>query len=230
MRLTIVGCSGTVPGPDSPSSCYLVEQDGYRVLLDLGHGAFGALQRHLDPALVDAVLLSHLHADHWADLKALDVWRHHGPGDPTRPFAVHAPGGGYVDGATTWEPVQEIGPFRVVSARVEHPVEAYALRLEAGGSTLTYSGDTAPCEALEDLAGGVDVLLAEATYVDGRDNPPRLHLTGREAGETAQRAGVGRLVVTHVPPWESWEHAVAEAAGSFTGPVLQAAPGLVLEV
>ncbi len=117
-----------------------------------------------------------------------------------------------------------------LAARVEHPVEAYALRLEAGGSTLTYSGDTAPCEALDDLARGVDVLLAEATYVDGRDNPPLLHLTGREAGETAQRGGVGRLVVTHVPPWESWERAVAEAATTYTGPVLQAAPGLVLEV
>ena len=128
------------------------------------------------------------------------------------------------------QPVQEIGPFRVLTARVEHPVEAYALRLEADGATLTYSGDTAPCEALDELASGADVLLAEATYVDGRDNPPLLHLTGREAGETAQRAGVGRLVVTHVPPWESWEDAVAEAATTYAGPVLQAAPGLVLEV
>jgi ribonuclease BN (tRNA processing enzyme) len=230
MRLTIVGCSGSVPGPDSPSSCYLVEHDGFRVLLDLGHGAFGALQGHLDPGLVDAVLLSHLHADHWADLKALDVWRHHGPGDASRPFVVHAPGGGYVNGAKTWEAVQEVGPFRVRVARVEHPVEAYAIRLESGGSTLVYSGDSAPCEALDDLASTADVLLAEATYVDGRDNPPLLHLTGREAGETAQRAGVGRLVVTHVPPWESWERAVADAATTFAGPVLQAAPGLVLEV
>jgi len=230
MRLTIVGCSGSVPGPDSPSSCYLVEHDGFRVLLDLGHGAFGALQRHLDPGLVDAVLLSHLHADHWADLKALDVWRHYGPGDAGREFSVHAPGGGFVDGATTWEPVQEVGPFRVLTARVEHPVEAYAIRLEAAGSALTYSGDTAPCTALDDLARGVDVLLAEATYVDGRDNPPLLHLTGREAGETASRAGVGRLVVTHVPPWESGERAVADAAATYGGPVLQAAQGLVLEV
>jgi ribonuclease BN (tRNA processing enzyme) len=230
MRLTIVGCSGSVPGPDSPSSCYLVEHDGFRVLLDLGHGAFGALQAHLDPGLVDAVLLSHLHADHWADLKALDVWRHYGPGDATRPFAVHAPSGDHVAGATTWQPEQQVGPFRVLAPRVEHPVEAYALRLEAGGSTLTYSGDTAACDALDDVASGADVLLAEATYVEGRDNPPRVHLTAHEAGETARRAGVGRLVVTHVPPWESWERAVADAAGAYDGPVIQASPGLVLEV
>jgi ribonuclease BN (tRNA processing enzyme) len=73
-------------------------------------------------------------------------------------------------------------------------------------------------------------LLAEATYVEGRDNPPRVHLTAHEAGETARRAGVGRLVVTHVPPWESWERAVADAAGAYDGPVIQASPGLVLEV
>ena len=68
MRLTVVGCSGSVPGPDSAASSYLVEQDGFRLLLDLGSGAFGALQRHLDPAEVDAVVLSHLHPDHCFDL------------------------------------------------------------------------------------------------------------------------------------------------------------------
>ena len=64
MRLTVVGCSGSFPGPDSPASCYLVEHDGYRVVLDLGNGALGALQRYVALDDVDAVVLSHLHADH----------------------------------------------------------------------------------------------------------------------------------------------------------------------
>ena len=95
---------------------------------------------------------------------------------------------------------------------------------------LTYSGDTAACDAFDDLAGGTDLLLAEASYVEGRTTRRDLHLTGREAGEAAAAAGVGRLVVTHVPPWQSWERAVADAAGPTTVRVLQASPGLVLEV
>ena len=73
MRLTIVGCAGSFPGPDSASSCYLVEHDGFRMLVDLGSGALGPLQRHLDLRDVDAVLLSHLHADHCFDLSGFYV-------------------------------------------------------------------------------------------------------------------------------------------------------------
>ncbi len=124
----------------------------------------------------------------------------------------------------------EVGPFRLAVAPVVHPVEAYALRLEAFGRSLTYSGDTGPCRALGDLAAGSDLLLAEASFLDGVPHPEDLHLTGREAGQAAAAAGVGTLVVTHVPPWYSREHAVEEASATFTGPVVMAVPGLVLTV
>ena len=74
MKLTVVGCSGSGPGPESPASCYLVEQDGFRLVLDLGNGSFGALQGVVDPASVDAVFLSHLHADHCLDVAPFVVW------------------------------------------------------------------------------------------------------------------------------------------------------------
>ena len=124
----------------------------------------------------------------------------------------------------------EVGPFRIATARMLHPVEAYAMRLEHDGASLTYSGDTGPSEDLVTLAKGTDVLLAEASFVHGQDNPPDLHLTGREAGEHAARAGVGRLVVTHVPPWHDAERACAEASASFDGDVVRAQTGLVLAV
>jgi ribonuclease BN (tRNA processing enzyme) len=228
MRLTVVGCSGSVPGPDSPASCYLVEHDGFRLLLDVGNGAFGALQRYLDPGLVDAVLLSHLHPDHCADLDAFPVWRQHGPGDDSRPLKVLAPTGLAV-ATSTWAASQQVGPFTVTTARVAHPVETYALRLDADGLALTYSGDTGPCDELVRLARGSDVLLAEASFVEGPDNPRDLHLTGRDAGDAATRAGVGHLVVTHVPPWASRDRAAADATATYDGPVTAATPGLVVE-
>lgn len=79
MRLTIIGCSGSFPGPDSPSSCYLLEAEGFRMLLDFGNGALGALQRHLGLYDVDAICLSHLHADHCLDMCPYHVVRTYSP-------------------------------------------------------------------------------------------------------------------------------------------------------
>jgi len=94
-----------------------------------------------------------------------------------------------------------LGPFEVTTARTAHPVECYAVRLTAGGRSLVYTGDTGPSDAVVELARGADVLLSEAAYAEGPDLPPGLHLTGRQAGEHAAAAGVGRLLITHVPSW-----------------------------
>ncbi len=218
MRLTVVGCSGSGPGPESPASCYLVEHDGFRLLLDLGNGSFGALQALADPATVDAVFLSHLHADHCLDVAPFVVW-HRYSGRSTRELVpMYAPVGAERrlalaydidgDGLTDvfdFVPVGPgdlpIGPFAATLARTAHPVECYAIRLTAGGRSLVYTGDTGPCERVIELARGADVLLAEAAHPPGPDLPPGLHLTGREAGEHAAAAGVGRLLLTHIPAW-----------------------------
>ena len=240
MRLTVLGCSGSVPGPAAPASSYLLEHDGFRLLLDLGSGAFGALQRHADPADIDAVLLSHLHPDHFLDLCPYVVHRRYAttaalprlpllgpPGTHDRVAAAydpHARGGLHdvFDVGAVQAGERELGPFRLRFARMAHPVEAYAVRVEVAGRSLTYSGDTAPTDALVELARDTDVLLCEASFLDGADSPPGLHLTGREAGEHAAKAGAGRLLVTHVPPWVDAHRVVAEATAAFPGAELVA--------
>ncbi len=247
MRLTVVGCSGSFPGPASPASCYLLQEpyDGgtYSLLLDLGNGALGPLQRHVGLDEVDVVALTHLHVDHCVDLASYQVVRSYHPSGRLPQLPVVAPGGaagwlaqvsGTVEGSAAggvfafseWptDAVLQLGPFAVRVARMAHPVEAYAVRLEAGGRSLVYSGDTGPCEALVDLAGSADVLLCEASFLDGADNPPDLHLTGREAAEHAAAAGVGRLLLTHVPPWNDPQQALAEARPAFAGPIDLARP------
>jgi ribonuclease BN (tRNA processing enzyme) len=94
-----------------------------------------------------------------------------------------------------------LGPFEVTLARTAHPVECYAIRLTAEGRSLVYTGDTGPSDRIVDLARGADVLLAEAAHPPGPDLPVGLHLTGREAGEHAAAAKVGRLLLTHIPAW-----------------------------
>ncbi|MFP5252892.1 MAG: MBL fold metallo-hydrolase [Actinomycetes bacterium] len=252
MRLTVIGCAGSYPGPDSPASCYLLEADAggrtWRVLMDLGSGALGTLQQYVDPLTVDAVLLSHLHPDHYFDLSGLYViWKYH-PGGPRERIPVYGPTGVARQAARAYglppEPGMSaefdfreyedapirLGPFTVRVTRVAHPVPAYGMRIEADGRTLAYSGDTGPCEALVQVAKGADLLLAEAAFVTGVDNPADLHLTGADAGRAAHDAGVGRLVLTHVPPWHDREVALAEARSTYSGPVELAATGVTYDV
>jgi ribonuclease BN (tRNA processing enzyme) len=252
VRLTVIGCSGSYPGPDSPASCYLVEApyDGgtFRLLLDLGNGSLGPLQRHAPLDDIDAVVLSHLHADHCLDMCSFYVARRYLPAGPMARIPVYGPTGtadrmalaygldpdpgmheefAFTDHARG--PV-DLGPFTLRTVRVNHPVEAYAVRIERDGRSLVYSGDTGPCNALVELARGADLLLCEASFQDGRDTAPDLHLNGREAAEHATRAGVGRLLLTHVPPWNDPARSLAEAVAAFAGGVELARAGAVVEI
>jgi ribonuclease BN (tRNA processing enzyme) len=124
----------------------------------------------------------------------------------------------------------EIGPFRVEPVPVVHPVPSYALRVSADGATLAYSGDTAACDGLVRAATDADLFLAESSFVDGEDNPVGVHLTGREAAELAARAGVRRLVLTHIPPWHDPHRSLDAAIPVFAGPLELAAPGATYEL
>lgn len=258
MQLTVLGCSGSGPGPTSPASGYLVTAGGARLLLDLGNGAFGALQRHLDPWELDAVALSHLHADHCADMTNLVVHRRYHPAPPAQvaPLPVYAPPDAPARLAAAYaaDPAERatadlsdvlsfhlaadggaIGAVTLRTVPVEHPVEAYALRVEHDGASLVYSGDTGPCPRLVELARGADVLLCEASWphvAPGRwaEPPPGLHLSGRQAGEHAAAAGVGRLLLTHVPAWCDAAALLAEARDAFDGPVELVAPDVTYPV
>ena len=252
MRLTVVGCSGSIPGPDTAASCYLVEADGFALVLDLGSGALGPLQHHLDLAEIGTVLLSHLHADHCIDLTSLTVAIKHGPFGRDRAIPVLGPSGlaarvaemhgvrdeadvrelhDLLDLAEVSESTWAIGPFQVTARHVDHPVEAYAYRIQHAGRTLVYSGDCAPCPGLDEVARGADLALVEAAYSDhDPTNSPGVHHTGREAGELATRVGAARLVVTHVPPWHDPLAAADAARTAFAGQVEVAWPGGSYEV
>ena len=243
MRLTVLGCAGSFPGPESACSAYLVEAEGFRLLIDFGSGSLSALQRYAGIGGVDAIMLTHLHCDHMLDACTYVVVRRYAPGGPLPPLPVYAPLGAAerisaayssenepVDDVYTFYGLQPgtfpIGPFTVTADRVNHPIETYGVRVEHNGRVLAYSSDTAPCEALLRLAQGADLFLCEASYLDGAPNPPDLHLTGGEAGEAATKADVGRLLLTHlVPAWVSEASTVEAAFAAFAGPVEVVRPG-----
>jgi ribonuclease BN (tRNA processing enzyme) len=239
--LTVLGAATPYPSPDAACSGYLLRAGAAKVWVDAGFGTFANLQRHLDPAELDAIWISHLHLDHSHDLQTAFYGLAYGhmalkapipvygpPGFVAKYFGEHA--GHFTDVSEVFDlhEINEgwtgrVGDLRLSVCRVEHTQPAYGLRAEYDGRTLVYSGDTAPCDALVRLAAGADLFLCEADF----DSPAQrsefiLHSTPEEAAQMANAAGVGKLMVTHVSYGLGIEAATARAAAVFDGPTLAA--------
>jgi ribonuclease BN (tRNA processing enzyme) len=244
VRATILGWAGSYPGPESAASCYLIDTGDFRLVLDMGNGALGTLQRYASLGQIDAVCLSHLHGDHCLDLCAYSVVQTMHPDGPRPKIPVYGPARAAerLTRAAGLQPTTritdafefadlapgtiEIGPLRVTTAHMNHPVETFGFRVEHGGQVLAYSADTGPAPELVRLAAGADVLLCEASFLDGRDLPAGMHLTARQAGEHAARAAVGQLVLTHLVAWNDQAVTLEQAARAFDGPLALARTGL----
>ena len=271
MKLTIIGCTGSMSGPDSAASSYLVQADGadpdgevrtWSVVLDLGPGAMGQMLRYLDPIDLDAILISHCHADHIVDLVGMHVFRRWNPTGALGPVLTLGPGElrgrlNGVDGTspeetyasefsfrTAWPTTAvQVGPLKIMPYEALHPVEAYGYRIEAPGQdgrgsvSLAFTGDTDLCDGVEAMADGVDLLLSEAAFLEGRDTYRGMHLTGRRAGELAAgtsgeggRRPAGSLVLTHIQPWTDPADTLKEAAEVYSGPLEAATAGASWEI
>jgi ribonuclease BN (tRNA processing enzyme) len=255
MRLTIVGCSGSLAGPLSPASCYLVQAEHedrtWNLILDLGNGALGALQRHLDLTAIDAVVLSHLHADHCLDLCGLYVAQKYSPPMVVRArIPVYGPAGTAERMARAYDmnppdgmhhefdfrelrkrQAFQIGPFTITPHPVRHPAEAYGIRVEADGEVLAYTGDTDACDGLNLLFHNATLALSDSAFVDGRDEAQGIHLSGSRAAQAAVDAGgVQRLMLTHIPPWNDPAVCRAQAESVWPGEVELAQADAVYEL
>lgn len=243
MKVTVLGAAGTFARKDSACSAYLVEHDGFTLLLDMGNGSVGALQQYADLLTPDAVFLSHLHFDHCVDLVSYSYARRWHPAELERlpvfgPAGTHERlleiGGGtsklddLYSFTTTVAGRSQIGPFDVTLAPARHPVETYSIRLHAADRTVVYSGDSGPTADLVTNALGADLLLCEATWEHRDDYPPDLHMTAVQAGEHAARAQVDRLWLVHTTAFTDPGTLREQAAASFTGELDVPAAGTTL--
>jgi len=213
MRLTVLGAYGSFPGADGACSGFLVEAEGLQLLLDCGSGVLGRLQRYRRVEELDAIVVSHLHFDHMADLLvlqyALGIRKQRA--ECFEPLPLHLPATPEgVAKLLEYEDVYartyiqdgmlvQLGPLGVSFARMEHSVESYAVTVKDGGKKLVYSGDTACNARLLDVAHDADLFLCEATGLRGGPTTGEAfpHLTARQAAEVARQAGVRQLLLTH---------------------------------
>lgn len=227
LKLTILGCSGSYPGPGAAASGYLVRGGDTTIWLDAGSGTFSNLQRHIDLDDLDAIVLSHEHPDHWADLEGYRVACAYVLGRPAVP--VYAPAGlstkvyGGFRPAVDWQTVADgderrIGNLGLGFSRTDHGPETLAVRIDGAGGCLAYTADTGPGWSLEALGPGIDLALCEATYLADQEGTAG-HLSARQAGAMARRAGAGRLVLTHLWPTVDPAASVAEAEAAYGAPV-----------
>ena len=253
MRLRTVGSSPSVPRPGRACSCYLVRTRDAAIICDLGSGALGNLQLAIDYPLIDAVVVSHMHADHFIDVIALRYGLTYGPLVRKDRMPIWLPPGGsallrklcsvfvregkgdFLDGVfllREYDPSEplEINDLRLTFRPTVHYIEAYSIRADCGPSSVTYSGDTAPCAGVVEHARGCSLFLCEATLGLGTEEGVRGHSSAREAGEMARLAGVGQLALTHYGSAHAPGELVEAAQSTFAGPVCVVDDGLELSV
>lgn len=246
MRLTVLGSCGGWPEAGQACSGYLVEQDGFRLLLDVGYAVVPRLLERLDAGRLDAVIVSHGHPDHCADLNPLLRARALGV-EPAPPLPVYAPARsldavlaldrpGMLDDSYVWHELEtasrfQLGPFEVRARLLPHWVPNVGVRLEAGGRVLAYTGDAGPSDDLVELARDADLLLAEASYPDEVSEDSRNYLSSAaQRGAEADGAGVASLLLTHLMPGTDPQAEVAAARRSFAGELGLATTNLVREL
>lgn len=239
MRLIVLGRSPARPNPGEACAGYLIETRGTRALVDIGPGIVAQLLRRHHPDELDAVIVSHMHADHMLDLVTLRYvypWRRlarderlrvvlpPGSADQLLDLARGVGGARHFEDAFNLSEHDGTTPFAIGSLTVtpratQHYIPCWGFRVEGDGRRLSYTADTAPSAGLSDLADGVDLLLSEATLrsldEDAQPPEPRGHLTPEEAGEAARDGSAGALVLTHLPVNggdAEWARAAAEAS------------------
>lgn len=234
MKITVLGCLGAYPYKGQGTSSYLVESEGFKLLVDAGSTTLVNLEDHVDPLTLDAVILSHYHHDHIADLGVLQYYRQLYPvmeptpilpiyghtDDPEHFEALTMPG---VSKAVPYFEAEElkVGPFFITFMKTIHPVPCYAMRFveEKTGKVFVYTGDSGYLASFVDFAKDADVFLADTYLFEGNENH-HAHFTSKESGEIAKAANVKKLILTHLPQHGSLEELKKQAEKAAENQVL----------
>ena len=237
-QLIVCGSAGSHPGPDAAGASVLLSAGTTDVLLDIGNGSLTNLMQFRDVADIDAVVLSHMHPDHFLDIYGFHHARKYHPNPDLPPVPVYAPPGGVqtvaplvdaIDSFTERLPFHDhrtgtpftVGPLQFTPFGVTHLIEAYGFRITGPGVNVAYTGDAAFTDDLVDNCRDADLLIADTTWAEADGPfPPGIHMTAAEVGRLAEAAGVARVLLTHIKPTTDPAIAAAEAGNAFRGQVI----------
>lgn len=240
MKLTVVGFWGGFPAKNGATSCYLLEKDNFSLMIDAGSGSLSKLQNYISPADLDAVIISHYHQDHIADIgvlqyarlvnyyvtgekKSLPVYGH-----KEDPEGFQSLSHSYTEG-TAYDPdgTLETGPFSITFHKTSHPVPCYGMRITDGEKTIVYTADTSYKDDWSEFAKGADLLITDSNFYAGGNAAQAGHMTSEEGGIIAKKAGVKELMLSHLPQYGDQQQLIEEAKRHYHGKICLAAEGLV---
>ena len=238
LSITVMGCSGTYSSTESACSSYLIRTKTTSVLVDAGPGSSMELQRTMSLADIDAVVLSHEHPDHWTEMPSMYHAYRYDLEQPGLPVYGTAGTKASLDAVvpeatletfdwTTIDATSEItvGDLSFTFSETDHPVETLAMRIESGGVAIAYSADTGPDWSPEAFGAPIALMVYETTLPIDLEDADIPHVSGRQAGERATAAGIGTLVLTHVPPGHDPADRAESLRETYAGTVEIAAPG-----
>jgi len=243
MKITFLGKYGGYPGKDSATSSFLLESNGFHLLVDCGSGVLSKVQSYVDLKDLDACILSHYHHDHIADVGVLQyaMLVETKLGNRTKPFPIYGHKRDakfdelthdiYTEGREiSVGKTSNIGPFSLSFCETIHPAYCLAMKIQASGQTILYTADTEWKDDLVVFAKNADVLISEASIYKEQFGMVKGHLTGEEAGKLAEQAGVKQLLLTHLPHYGEQEKLVEEAKQGYSGPVQLVNPSMVIDL
>lgn len=242
MKLTVIGYWGGYPAPESATSSYLLEKDDFTLVIDAGSGALSRLQKYKHVLDIDAVILSHYHHDHVADIGVLQyAWLVQSYVVGNRdilPIYAHTEDREGFERLTheftegvAYNPNEtlEIGPFSITFLKTKHPVPCYGMRITDGESTLVYTADSSYQDEWIPFAKDADVLITDCNFYKEQDGSQAGHMTSVEGATIAKQANVKELILSHLPQYGELQNLITEASEVFTGKILLAKEGLVWE-
>jgi len=230
MKVTILGNNGPFPAAGGACSSYLIEADGKKVLADAGSGSLSNLMKCMDPAELDAIILTHLHWDHITDIPVLFYYLHvsrlqgreipviplYLPASPVGVFEIISGFNAFDINILNEESIINIDKLKVTTASMTHPVESYALKFTANGKSLVYSGDTTYNSKLPVFAAGCDLLITASAFLDEELTSASPHMSAAQCARVASDAGVIRLLLSHLNPNTDADEYLQEASAFFT--------------
>lgn len=240
MKLTIIGYWGAYPEKGEATSCYLLEKDDFCLMIDCGSGALSRLPFYKEINDIDAVILSHYHQDHIADIgvlqynrliqnslqqsnQILPVYGHTEDKDAFDRLSHHATKGF----AYSPDEILEIGPFQVSFLKTRHPVSCYGMKISDGIRSLVYTADSSFSPDWIPFCQDADLLLTECSFYGHQDGSEQGHMNSLEAAEIAKSAAVQELILSHLPHFGTRANLKSEAESKYKGKIQMAKEGLI---